>query len=245
MSKTITITPEDIIEEVKFSLKIPEIIEGIITRKIIKLAAANAGIEAKIEELQKAADIMRAMNKLHGAKETWLWLEKHSLSLDDFEEIANYSFLSGKLAAHLFAEKVEPYFLENQLNYARAVIYETILDNEDLAMELFYAIEKGEMTFSEVAYKYIQEPELRRTGGYQGIVNCQELRPEVYPMVFAAQPPQLIKPIITSQGVHLIFVEEIIQAQLTDKLRYKILSDLFNGWIKEQVAQVEVVKKCS
>ncbi len=245
MLKSITITPEDILQQVKFSLKLSEIIEGIITRKVIKIAAEDAGIEAKREELQKAADAMRVINKLHGAKETWAWLDKHSLSIDDFEEIAYNSFLSGKLADHLFEEKIESYFLENQLNYGGAVIYEIILDNEDLAMELFSAIQEGKMTFSEVAYQYIQDQELRRAGGYRGIVNLRELRPEVYQVVFAAQPPQLIKPIVTSHGVHLIFVEEIIQAELTDKLRCQIMSYLFNEWIKEQVGQVEIVKKCS
>ncbi|MDJ0557132.1 MAG: peptidylprolyl isomerase [Microcoleaceae cyanobacterium MO_207.B10] len=243
MSKSIKITAEDILKQVKFSLKIPEITEGIITRKIITAAVAEAGIEATTEELQKAADAMRAMNKLHGAKETWTWLEKHGLSLDNFEEIVRYTFLSGKLANHLFLNKVEPYFFENQLNYAGAVIYEAVLDDEDLAMELFYAIQEGEMTFYEVTHQYIQEQELRRSGGYRGIVKRRELKPEISAVVFAVQPPQVVKPIVTSKGVNLIFVEEIIQPELTDKLRYQILSELFDGWIKQQIAQVEVVKE--
>ncbi|MGD1713762.1 peptidylprolyl isomerase [Dapis sp. BLCC M172] len=245
MLESITITPEDILKQVKFSLKLSETIEGIITRKIIKIAAEDAGIEAKPEELQKAADAIRVINQLHGAKETWAWLHKHSLSIDDLEEMAYYSFLSGKLADHLFHDKIEPYFLENKLNYGGAFIYEIILDNEDLAMELFSAIQEGKKTFSEVAYQYIQEEELRRAGGYQGRVNFRELRPEVYPVVFAAKPPQLIKPIVTAYGVHLIFVEEIVQPELTDKLRCQIMSHLFNEWIKEQIEKVEVIKKCS
>lgn len=243
MSQTITITSENILNQVKLSLKVPEIIEGIITRQVIAKAAAEAGIEPTTEELQKAADAMRAMNKLHGAKETWTWLEKHNLSLDNFEEMVHYTFLSGKLANHLFADKVEPYFFENQLNYAGAVIYEAVLDDEDLAMELYYAIQEGEMTFSEVAHQYIQEQELRRSGGYRGIVKRRELKPEISAVVFAAQPPQIVKPVVTSKGVHLIFVEEIIQPELTDKLRYQILSDLFDGWLKEQVEKVEFVSK--
>ncbi|MGD1805609.1 peptidylprolyl isomerase [Dapis sp. BLCC M126] len=243
MSQSITISSEDILKQAKLSLKVPEIIEGIITRKILTTAAAEASIETTTEELQKAADAMRAMNKLHGAKETWTWLEKYGLSLDDFEEMVYYSFLSGKLANHLFLNKVEPYFFENQLNYAGAVIYEAVLDDEDLAMELYYAIQEGEMTFYEVAHQYIQEQELRRSGGYRGIVKRRELKPEISAVVFAAQPPQIVKPVVTSKGVHLIFVEEIIQPELTDKLRYQILSELFDGWIKEQVEKFEIVKK--
>ena len=42
----------------------------------------------------------------------------------------------------MFADKIEPYFYENQLDYTAVVIYEVILDDEDLAMELFYAIQE-------------------------------------------------------------------------------------------------------
>jgi parvulin-like peptidyl-prolyl isomerase len=241
MSQSITITAEDILHQVKLSLQIPEIVEGIVSRKIITDAAAEAGIKVEIEELQKAADTMRALQKLHSAQETFAWLEKHHLSVDDFEEVAYLSILSQKLVAHLFADKVEPYFYENQLDYAGVVMYEVILDDEDLAMELFYAIQEEEMSFYDVAHKYIQDVELRRKGGYRGVLSRKDLQPEVSAAVFAATPPRLLKPIVTSKGVHLILVEEIVQAELDNKLRYQIVSDLFGEWVKEQIELVEVV----
>jgi parvulin-like peptidyl-prolyl isomerase len=122
-------------------------------------------------------------------------------------------------------------------------MYEVVLDDEDLAMELFYGIQEGEMSFYEVAHQYIQDMELRRKGGYQGIVRRKELKPEISAAVFAAMPPQVLKPIVTSSGVHLILVEEIIRPELNNKLRYQILSDLFAGWLKQQIEQLEVVSR--
>ena len=241
MSQTITITNEDILEQVKLSSKIPEIIEEIITRKIIVAAVAEASIKVETEELQKIADQLRVVNKLNSANDTWAWLGKHGLSLEEFEEIVYNTVISRKLAAHLFADKVEPYFFENQLDYASIVMYEVILDDEDLALELFYAIREDEMSFYDVAHKYIQDTELRRKGGYQGIVRRQDLTPEISAAVFAAKP-QLLKPIITSKGAHLILVEEIIQAELDKKLRSKIILDLFSAWLKQKNNQVEVIR---
>lgn len=240
MSQAITITNEDILAQVKLSCKIPEILEGIVTRKVIANAAAEAGIKVETEELQKAADQMRLMNKLDSADATWAWLEKHSLCIDDYEEIVYSTVISGKLAAHLFADKVEPYFFEHQLDYAGVVMYEVVLDDEDLAIELFYAIKEGEMSFYDVANKYIQNTELRRKRGYREIVNRKELKPEISAAVFAAKPSQVLKPIVTSSGVHLILVEEIIQLELDNKLRYQILLDLFAGWLKLQIDRFEV-----
>ncbi len=47
---------------------------------------------------------------------------------------------------------------------------------------------------------------------------------------------------MTSKGLHLIFVEEIIQPELDHKLRQEILTDLFDKWIKQQIESVERVK---
>ncbi|MBR8833140.1 MAG: peptidylprolyl isomerase [Stigonema ocellatum SAG 48.90 = DSM 106950] len=242
MLKTIKITSEDIVHQVKVSGKIPGTIEEIVTRKIIEDAADEAGIKVEIEELQQAADQIRLEQKLSSADDTWAWLEKHSLSVDDFEEIAYTSMISRKLATHMFKDKIEFFFFANQLDYASVVMYEIVLNDEDLAMELFYAIKEGEMSFYDAAHQYIQDVELRRKCGYLGKVSRKDLKPEISATIFAAKPPQLLKPILTSKGVHLVFVEEIIQPQLDEKLKFEIISDLWNTWLKQQVEQVEVVR---
>jgi parvulin-like peptidyl-prolyl isomerase len=243
MSQPITITNEDILEQIKISGKIPEIIEEIVTRKVVENAAFEAGLTVEIEELQKAADQLRLTNKLQNADDTWVWLEKQGLSLDDFEKMNYINLISNKLFKHLFADKVEPFFFQHQLDYARVVLYEVILNDEDLAIELFYTIQEGEVSFYDVAHKYIQDIELRRKGGYRGIVYRQDLKPEISAAVFAAKPPQLLKPIVSSKGVHLILVEEIIQLELDNALYQKIASNLFSEWLKEQIAKVDVVKQ--
>lgn len=118
-------------------------------------------------------------------------------------------------------------------------MYEIVLDNEDLAMELYFAIQDKEMSFYEVANQYIQDIELRRKGGYQGILYCKDLKPEISSAVFAANPPQLLKPISTSKEVYLILVEETIKPQLTEILAYQIKFDLFTQWLKEKIQNVE------
>jgi parvulin-like peptidyl-prolyl isomerase len=241
MSKLLSVSPEEIIYQLKISCQIPSVLEGIATRKIIASTAQKIGIKVELEELQQAADNLRLINNLRRADETLAWLQKHCLSVDEFEEVAHISVLSSKLAQHLFADKVEPFFVEHQLDYAQVVMYEVVLDDEDLAMELFYAIAEGEMSFPEVAHQYIQDTELRRSGGYRGILHRKDLKPEISAAVFAATPPQILKPIVTSSGAHLILVEELIQPKLDDTVRHKILSDLFAAWLKQQLEQAEMV----
>ncbi|BAY09194.1 peptidylprolyl isomerase [Calothrix sp. NIES-2098] len=234
------ISSEEIIRHLKLSCQMPSILQAIATEKIISTAAAQAGIKVEFDEIQQAADGLRLANHLHKATETWEWLKKHHLTLDEFEELAHSNILSAKLAHYLFADRVESFFYANQIDYIAAATYEVILDDEDLALELFFTLQEGEISFPEIARQYIQDPDLRRAGGYQGTRYKANFRPEIAAAVFAATPPQIIKPITASKGVYLIWVEEIIQPQLNERLRTKILGDLFSNWLKQEMAKLEI-----
>lgn len=241
MLQSLNITWSDINYQAKITCKIPDLIEAIVTRKIIIDAANEAGIKVEMSELQQAADNLRLANNLLKAEDTWNWLEKHHLSLDELEEIAQINLISNKLALHLFGDKVEQFFYQNQIDFTGVVTYEVILDDEDLAMELYYSVEEGEITFQEIVRQYIQNPELRRAGGYQGIRRRKDFRPEIAAAVFAATPPQIIQPIITQKGAHLFWVEEIIQPQLDEEMRVKILGDLFTDWLKQKLTEIQII----
>ncbi|WGV26007.1 peptidylprolyl isomerase [Halotia branconii] len=241
MPETLTISHLDIIRSLKLSCQIPSVIEAIASQKMIAEVAQQAGITVTPEEIQQAGDDLRLTHKLVKAKDTWNWLTKHYLSLTELEELVYNQVLYQKLANRLFATQVERFFYQHQLDYVAAVTYEVTLDDRDVALELFYALEQGEISFPEIARSYISEPEIRRTYGYQGLRYRKDFRPEIGAVVFAATPPQILKPITTSKGVFLIWVEEIIQPQLDEQLREKIIAELFSDWLKLQIECIEVV----
>lgn len=241
MSNILSISAKEVIHNLKITCKIPDVVEAIAKQKLIVDTAAEAGIVVEDEELQQEGDRLRFAKKLVKATETWAWLKKHHLTLDDFEELAYNNVLSQKLADHLFASKVEPLFYQNQLDYVAAVTYEVILDDWDLTLELFYGVQELEVTFQEIAREYISNPDLRRAGGFMGTRHRKDFRPEIAAAVFAASPPEVIKPIETPKGVHLIWVEEIIQPKLDEQLHEKIVMELFNSWLKKQIDQMEII----
>ncbi|MEH2377910.1 MAG: peptidylprolyl isomerase [Nostoc sp.] len=240
MSQTLTVTTNDIIQYIKYSWLIPGVLEAIATQKIIADTANQAGITVTEQEIQQEGDRLRFVKKLVRAEDTWDWLKKHHLSLKEFEDLITTTILSSKLAEHLFSHQVETIFYQNQLDYIAAVTYEVILEDSDLALELFYAIQQGEITFPEIARQYILNPELRRIGGYQGIRRRRDFRAEIAPVVFAAEPPQVLKPISTSKGVYLIWVDEIIQPNLDEELRQQLINNLFAVWLHHQVEKTEI-----
>jgi parvulin-like peptidyl-prolyl isomerase len=232
------ITLQDSIEEAKISGKFHELIQGFLRRQVITQQAQERGIAATAQELQVAADRLRKNQKLDTADATMKWLKTNFLSVDDFEKIVVHKLMTEKLAQHLFGDRVEHYFHQNTLEYSGAIIYEVVLDNRELAMEIFYSLQEGDLNFADVAHQYIPDSEHKRRGGYLGTVNRQQLRPEISAAVFAAKPPQLIEPVVTAIGVHLIYVEQINQPKLDEHIHQKILMDMFDGWLDEQVASV-------
>jgi parvulin-like peptidyl-prolyl isomerase len=241
MSQMLTITSTNIIHNIKLSCKIPDILQAIASQKIITDVAQELGITITPEELQEEGDKLRLEKKLVKAKDTWTWLETHHLSVNEFEELVYKNVLERKLANHLFSNQVEKFFYEHQLDYFSAVTYQVMFDNIDLALELFYALLEDEITFPEVAYLYLEEAENRRVYGYQGIQSRKDFRPEIAAAVFSVIPPQVLKPITTTKGVHLILVEEIIQPKLDEQLREKIINELFSDWLQQQIAGMEIV----
>lgn len=240
MSEILTVSTSDIIDSIKLSCQIPSVLDAIVSKKIIIETARSAGVQVSPEEIQQEGDKLRLEKKLVKAKDTWSWLDKYYLSVKEFEELVHYKALSKKLANYLFSPQVEKIFYEQRLDYDAAVTYEVVFEDRNLALELFYAIEEGEITFGEVARQFIQEPELRRTGGYQGLRHRKEFRPDIAAVVFAASPPQVLKPITTPKGIYLVWVEEVIQPQLDMELQEKIISELFASWLKQQIEQIQI-----
>jgi len=241
MKRTLKINQIDITNYLKLSSQLHRILEGVATRQIIESKATELGIEINDTELQQGADNFRLTHNLQNIEATWQWLNSNYLSMDDFEALVKTNTITEKLVNHLFGDRIEAFFYQNHLNYTGAAIYEVILDDEDLAIELFCAIQEGEMSFQDLARKYEPNPDRRRSGGYCGVVQRQNLKPEISAAVFAASPPQLLKPIITSMGVHLILVEEIIQPQLDEELRNYIMTALFSEWLQQQLEEVQIV----
>ena len=229
------ITSQDLLHQIKITGKIPELLNGILQRQVLEDAAAELKLEISGDELQAGADQFRATNKLETIPATQKWLTDRMLSVDDFEQLVTTNLLAPKVAHCLFASKAAPYFYQNTLDYASAVIYELILPDKNLAIELFYAIQEGDMSFADVARTYGQNLEVQRQGGYLGTVSRKKMIPEVSAAVFAAQPPQILKPIEVGKQVHLILVEEVIMPQLTPQMQEQIMWQLFQEWLQAKV----------
>jgi parvulin-like peptidyl-prolyl isomerase len=241
MSIDLEISNEDILAQLKLSQMMPAIHEQILVQRIVEDEAERVGIQLEVSEVQAAADRFRALNKLTSAKNTKMWLDLHQLTVDDFETIIELQLLGNKLKAVVLGDRVEKYFYQHQLDFDRVVLYEVILKDK----ELYYAVREGEIKFQDVATKYIEDVELKRKGGYLGQIRRKDLNPELSSVFSATNPPQIIKPITTAKGYHLLWIDEIIKAELDPAVYQEIQTQSFIEFLSDKLREYGALDRVS
>lgn len=108
-------------------------------------------------------------------------------------------------------------------------------------------INNGKLDFSAAARQYSAQQAGKLRGGFQGLVNVSELRPEIKEPLLALAPDKLSRPITAENGIHIIKrgnivdkqqlayedVKEQIREAMTNQLRNQIRQAVF-----QQAAEV-------
>lgn len=230
-----SISPEELVSFLKKNLQYQEVRLGVLQQAIVNRAAAARGIEVDPPEIQAEADRQRRERHLERAADTLAWLSNQQITAEEWEAGIRDRLLTQKLIENLFGNEVESYFVQNRLDFDQVVLYQIIVPYEQLATELFYQIEESEISFFEAAHLYDIDPNRRQYCGYEGKLYRWSLKPEIAAVVFAADPRQIIPPVQTEQGFHLLRVEEFITAQLTPETRQEILQRLFREWLNGEL----------
>lgn len=226
---------EEIISFLKRNLGFKEVYQKILSQKVINQVAEEKGIIVTAEEIQNQANQERYAKRLEKAADTLAWLADQMITSDDWEAGIRERLLSEKLAESLFSKEVEKYFIQNRLNFEQVSLYQIIVPYERLAKELFYQIEEEEISFYHAAHLYDIDPQRRERCGYEGKLYRWGLKANFAAIVFAATPGEILSPVKTDQGYHLILVEEFIQAELTLERSQEIIQKLFKDWLASEL----------
>ena len=225
------IEPEEIVNFLKSEMNLQEVCQQILCQRVIYRAALEKGITVTTEEIQAEADIQRREKRLEKAEDTLAWLGDQLVSPHDWEMGIRNRLLAQKLAKVLFAEEVKRFFVQNRLEFEQIILYQMIVSSEKLAQELYYQIEEGEISFYDAAHLYDIDDDRRYKCGYEGKVYRWAIQADLAAVVFSTPPKQLIGPIKTEQGYHLLRVEELIPAELTSQRYAEILNNMFQQWL--------------
>jgi parvulin-like peptidyl-prolyl isomerase len=196
--------------------------------------AAQAGLTVAPEELQRAADHFRQRHGLASAEKTHAWLGQQHLSVADFEAPLERDLLIEKFKDHLTRDRIAGHFAAHKADYAAARLRLILVARDDLARELLSQVRDEGRDFAALAREHSEHPS-RAEGGALGIVRRRQLPAAVAAAVSAARPGQVVGPLATPQGFHLVLVEAHVPAQLDGPTSAIIRQELFDAWLKEQL----------
>jgi len=229
------IEASEIIELLRRELQLKTFTQKVLQKKVIEKAAQERGLTVTPEEIQVVGDQLRREKRLEKAADTIAWLVDQMISVEDLEAGIRDRLLAQKLAQHLFSKEVEKVFVQNKLQFDQIILYQIVVANQQLAQELFYQIQEGEISFFDAAHLYDIDENRRHLCGCEGKVYRWGLKPDIAVAVFSAQPGEVIRPIETERGYHLFLVEKFLPAELTPQRYQEILHNMFNEWLSNEV----------
>jgi parvulin-like peptidyl-prolyl isomerase len=229
------VSPAQIVAFLKSTLQYKSICQSILQQSVIEQVAQERALAIDPTIVQKAGEQQRIELRLERATDALAWLADQQITPQDWERGLVAKLLRDRLIDNLFALEIEKRFAENRLNYDRVVLYQIVVEQPELAQELFYRIEASEASFFDLAYQFDCDTERRMRSGFEGVIQRWQLQPAVASAVFNAQPGELVGPIQTSLGYHVMWVRECLPAELSDNLRQELLEGLFQEWIQGEL----------
>ena len=164
------------------------------------------------------------------------WLERYGMTTKQLAALAVRDLKIEKFKYVTWESKLESYFLTHKSKLDKVVYSLLRTTEQEVATELYFRIESGEQTFSELARQYSAGPEAQ-TGGLIGPIELSKPNPTLAKMLSISQPGQLWSPIQLDEWFVILRLEKFIPAVLNDTMQQQLLNNLWESWILEQVHQ--------
>jgi parvulin-like peptidyl-prolyl isomerase len=226
-----TIAPEQIIPLLSTYQMLPQLLrESIIDQAI-------APISCTPEEISEAYQQFREQNQLTSTTQQQTWLERYCMNQENLEEALIVRMLKiEKFKQASWGHQLESHFLKRKVQLDRAIYSLIRVQDKDMAGELYFRLQEREQTFAELAYEYSQSPE-SQTGGVTGPVELGTLHPNLAKLLSISQLGQLWPPKPLGEWWVIVRLEKLIPAQLSESTRKRLLQELFEAWLQEQMNQ--------
>jgi parvulin-like peptidyl-prolyl isomerase len=213
-------------------LKKYQIFPGVLRELAIDRAITE--IECSNEEQISALKQLYDRHQLTDEARLSQWLDLQGLDRQYLAEIAIRNFKIGKFKQQTWGGKIESYFLKRKGKLDRA-IYSLIRTKDiGIAQEIYFRSIDDEQTFEELARQYSQGPE-SQTGGSIGPVELSTPHPAIAQMISTQPLGKICPPVQLEQWYVIVRPEKIIPAQLDEPMRQRLIDELFQTWLQEQV----------
>jgi parvulin-like peptidyl-prolyl isomerase len=219
-------TEADIIAYLRRSFKMASVTKLAQRDATLLKFAEGLNITVADEEVQSAADEFRRKYGLFNAADMNALLSAQQMTAEDWAENLKIALVTTKLEEHLFGSSIDNHYLENREVYKRAAISQILLKDETQAQRVAQEIRQGSIHFNAAALEYSTGTLSRTSAGYVGVRFFGELRPEIAQAIAEASEGEIIGPVQTPIGYHILRVEKWFPSELTVAQRKRMLASL-------------------
>lgn len=226
-------TDESIANYLRYSCKIAEIAALAERDAIVIKTCEELGIFISDEELQVAGDEFRMQHKLLSVSETLAWLAEQRISAEDWTQGIRIKLLSQKLKEHLFLDRIDAHYLSYREEYRRVAFSQILVSELSEALEIAEILRSNKASFAAMAIDRSKAQPSAQNGGFVGIRFLSTLMPEIKDAIAGVGESEIISPVKTHLGYHVLRIEKWFAPSLNESVREEILEVLFQAWLKE------------
>jgi parvulin-like peptidyl-prolyl isomerase len=201
--------------------------------------AEIASIECTTEEIFSGYKAFYQQHQISSDEDRAVWLERNHVTLVQLEHFVLRTLKLDRFKRATFASKVDSYFLQRKSQLDRAIYSLLRVKDFHLAQELFFRIQAGEATFPELVKQYSQGQEAQ-TGGSIGPHELSIPHPTLVAKLRSLKPGQVAPPLQIADWFIVVRLAEYLPAQLDEKMRARLIEELYDRWIQEQLSQLKI-----
>lgn len=225
------IAAEQLVPLLKNYQLLPQLLREIIIDQAI------ATITCTAEEQEAAYQAFHAKHQLTSEIALQAWLKQHYMTRKELMAQIERGLKLEKFKQAMWGRQLESYFLKRKADLDQVIFSMIRTQDVGTAQELFFRLQTGEQSFAELAPHYSEGQEAS-TQGIVGPVAVSQLHAGLRQLLSVLRVGQLWTPVRIDKYLAIVRLEKRIPAQLDDAMRQKLLHELFNRWLQEQLDAV-------
>jgi parvulin-like peptidyl-prolyl isomerase len=232
--KISTASDAEIVDYLRHSAKFAEVATSAEESALIVKLCQHFGLEVSETEWQEEGDVFRLKHKLLGVKETTDWLEQQRITLEDWSEGIRLKLLTKKLKEHLFGANIDLHYIANRDQYQQVALSQILVLDRETATTIKESLLADPNSFCALALEHSQGKQSHTHGGFLGVLYVSQLAPEIGQAIAKMPPGEIIGPVQTKLGYHLLRVEKWFPSVMSESVREEIFNTLWQLWLREQ-----------
>ncbi|MEB3355095.1 MAG: peptidylprolyl isomerase [Cyanobacteriota bacterium] len=163
------------------------------------------------------------------------WLQRQGISEPQMSQRLFRALQLEQFKQATFGPRVEPLFLERKAALDRVTYSLLRVRERAKAVELHLRLEEEEATFADLASTYSEGVE-QQFNGLIGPMELGRINPVLAERLRISTPGQLWPPFAAEGWWVLLRHERHLPAQLDDAMQQRLLNEMYELWMREQVA---------